>query len=1017
MRALLMSCRGFLVFSGGQYKLRIDRDETIPGAYWGYDFSDGEARQFAGGTGLPLACTRAGATGTAFDSSGTLQVIAANTLRLDFNPSTLAANGLLIEEARANGIRNNVAAGAVAGSPGTQPTNWNMTTTGGVVTRTIVGVGVENGIDYIDVRYQFSAAGTVNVIPEGSTTIVAANGQTWAASSFLRVVGGSLANLVARMAITGHDNTGVQTEATTTNCTPVPTGAGLATQRYAAVRTFNVAGTVFSLGFLQLIASAAADVTVRVGLQQTERCTVGGSMSSVIRTTGAAATRNIDRPSFAVPATLNTSEGSVVIAWKAADDPAGVAARVFYIGDGTDNERIMLYVDHSADRVNLQVVDGGVTQASINLGAHVAGSVNTAAISWKANDISGSLNGAAAITDTAASIPTLTQFDLGHQNGANSLNGDVLDVAYIRRALSDSELVSQSGSPFVLDEDNIIGSWQIQLGNKHNRFNRVKARFFNEASGFNPDLAVWPTVDPITGEDPVGDAYRALDGGIVLETVADLPFTTDLYRAQQICQVELKRSRFNLTVSLVATIDATRLEVGDVVPVSHATPGWPAAGDPAEGKLFRVIEIELLNNDEVRLVLLEYNAAVYDLDDVHQVVQAQLTSLPDATSTVSPGTPSVAETLYETTGSAGVKSRATVTWGAAADVWVVRGGYYELEYKLTADTTWARISPLSDPMVVIPDLAAGRYDFRVRAVNVLGTHSAYSATTTKELFGLTTPPSDPANFAAQAYADHIKFTWDRPTSNTDLDVVQGGRAFIRWSPRTSGATWNDGSLVNFDGYAPDGTDARGPLQTGTYFLKFRDSSGNYSVNAASFVVTEALLTGLSTLATITESPTFTGAKTSVVALDGVLKLDGTILWDSIPGNIDDWGYVDSSGVLASSGSYAFASKMDLGSVKNFRLFATIRSLAFDTADNWDARINNIDDWGTIDGDVVEDAEATLLVRVTNDDPNATPTWGPWHRLGFVADYNARGCDFRLDFVTATVTHNRQVDQLVVTAKQ
>jgi hypothetical protein len=99
----------------------------------------------------------------------------------------------------------------------------------------------------------------------------------------------------------------------------------------------------------------------------------------------------------------------------------------------------------------------------------------------------------------------------------------------------------------------------------------------------------------------------------VLEQTLDLPFTRNMYTAAQIAQIEAKRSRYGTLVSLTATIAATCLEVGDVVPIAHATPGWPAAGDPAEGKLFRVIEMELLSSDEVRLTLLEYQASVYQL--------------------------------------------------------------------------------------------------------------------------------------------------------------------------------------------------------------------------------------------------------------------------------------------------------------------------------------------------------------------------------------------------------------------
>jgi hypothetical protein len=62
---------------------------------------------------------------TYFDASGTMQTASANTARYDHHPVTHAAKGILIEESRANYIRNSTMQGAVVGTPGTMPTNWS----------------------------------------------------------------------------------------------------------------------------------------------------------------------------------------------------------------------------------------------------------------------------------------------------------------------------------------------------------------------------------------------------------------------------------------------------------------------------------------------------------------------------------------------------------------------------------------------------------------------------------------------------------------------------------------------------------------------------------------------------------------------------------------------------------------------------------------------------------------------------------------------------------------------------
>jgi hypothetical protein len=116
--------------------------------------------------------------------------------------------------------------------------------------------------------------------------------------------------------------------------------------------------------------------------------------------------------------------------------------------------------------------------------------------------------------------------------------------------------------------------------------------------------------------------------------------------------------------------------------------------------------------------------------------------------------------------------------------------------------------------------------------------------------------------------------WDL---SSDLDVKIGGRAIVRHSPLTTGAVWEDGILISgsvaLPGFPGDTIMSPPlPLKSGTYLLKFRDSTGNYSLNAASFVATEGMITGFTTLVTITEDAAFSGAKTDTVVNGSNLQL-------------------------------------------------------------------------------------------------------------------------------------------------
>ena len=85
-----------------------------------------------------------------------------------------------------NAIRNSSASGAVAGTPGTLPTNWNVFTNVTGLTRHIVGTGTDDGITYIEVKLSGtpSGSGIYQFQFEPSNAVAALTAQTWTASSW-----------------------------------------------------------------------------------------------------------------------------------------------------------------------------------------------------------------------------------------------------------------------------------------------------------------------------------------------------------------------------------------------------------------------------------------------------------------------------------------------------------------------------------------------------------------------------------------------------------------------------------------------------------------------------------------------------------------------------------------------------------------------------------------------------------------------------------------------------------------
>ena len=148
---------------------------------------------------------------------------------------------------------------------------------------------------------------------------------------------------------------------------------------------------------------------------------------------------------------------------------------------------------------------------------------------------------------------------------------------------------------FEFTEDNIIGGISITLGSKTTRYNKIKINYFDPLKDWSPNISIL--------EDAT---YRAEDDNQVLEREIELPLVSDFNRAQFIARLFLNQSRFGTAVTFTGAPSALVCSVGDVVYVSHPTPGWVR-------KPFRIISMSLKDSGEVDISAIEYADEMYSI--------------------------------------------------------------------------------------------------------------------------------------------------------------------------------------------------------------------------------------------------------------------------------------------------------------------------------------------------------------------------------------------------------------------
>jgi len=364
-------------------------------------------------------------------------------------------------------------------------------------------------------------------------------------------------------------------------------------------------------------------------------------------------------------------------------------------------------------------------------------------------------------------------------------------------------------SVFSFDTDTIVGGISIAGETKENKFNRVLVKFANPDVDYQPDQAVWPA-----GGSTEETALLAEDNGTLLVEELTLDTVTNYYAARDLARVILKRSRNALRTSFKATSEALQLTVGDVVTVTHPTPGW-------SGKPFQVESIAMNYDGTCSVNLLEYDSTIYTYDLAAQQTVYPDTELPDPFTVVPPtGLQANAETSVALDGT--IVTSMVVSWTASTDSFVDQ---YDVQWStdnstfqsVVTDDTLYRISPVE---------AGATYYTRVRSINSLGVKSGFVYANQGSV-GDTTAPALPTPISATAGYKSISLEWTNP-SDKDFSNVEVYRA------TSSGGSFSEVATVG-GGFGANAEFLNGGLADATtFYYKFKsvDYSGNKSAFTA-----------------------------------------------------------------------------------------------------------------------------------------------------------------------------------------
>ena len=430
---------------------------------------------------------------------------------------------------------------------------------------------------------------------------------------------------------------------------------------------------------------------------------------------------------------------------------------------------------------------------------------------------------------------------------------------------------------------------------------------------------------------------------------------------------------------------------------------WMIQTTAVQAQAFRVLAVKEKQEHVFEIAALAYNSTAYGhVERGFKLSTRTVTTLNAIPSP--PESPQASEKFYASNDKARVKI--IVSWSAVKGV-----PQYKVRYRADDDNWETQV--VTKPDIEILDTRAATYTIEIYSINSLGRQSSDFTNLTFNAIGKTAVPGQVQNLSFEATsAKEGTLKWDE---TVDLDVKHGGKVYIKHSSKTDGTgTWSN-SVDLIEAVAGSATSAKIPLIEGEVLVKFADDGGRLSTNETSVIIDLPDTQGKLLLQSRREdqdTPPFQGAKTDCFYSEeyDALTIDGDEQIDSIDDFDEDIVSFDFTGDVLSEATYNFTNTLDLEGVFSLDLTRRFVTRGFYPSDLIDSRTENIDKWDEFDGDDVDQVNAKLYVRKTDDNPSGSPTWGDWSEFAN-GTFKARAFQFKAELESSNTSQNILIDEL------